>query len=135
MSCFKCRFYTGENFLACGVDPITASSSPEEGCRDWQPNPNPWGFWELLINCPHVDDVEIGSVPIDGWNLLLCDLTLPAFWYEPYGCRVDEDGVPYVVVTRDEPELGYMRAIAVGLPDPGDNVYEEDFVDNEFDDD
>ena len=37
MSCFDCRYYTGEDYLACGVDPVTAASSPEEGCRDWQP--------------------------------------------------------------------------------------------------
>ena len=74
MSCFNCRFYTGENFLACGVDPITASSSPEEGCRDWQPDPNPWGFWEVLVNPPHVDDVQIGWVPIDGWQQLACPI-------------------------------------------------------------
>jgi len=37
MSCFNCRYYTGLQILPCGVDPITAASSPEEGCREWQP--------------------------------------------------------------------------------------------------
>ena len=37
MSCYSCKYYTGEGLLPCGVDPITATSSPEEGCRDWQP--------------------------------------------------------------------------------------------------
>ena len=36
MSCKKCAFFTGEDFLPCAVDPVTATSSPEEGCRDWQ---------------------------------------------------------------------------------------------------
>lgn len=74
MSCFDCRFYTGEDFLACGVDPITAANSPELGCRDWQPIPNPWGFWEVLLNPPHVDDVQIGWVPINGWEQLCCPI-------------------------------------------------------------
>lgn len=74
MSCFDCRFYTGEDYLACGVDPITAANSPELGCRDWQPNPNPWGFWELLVNPPHIDDVQIGWVPINGWEQLVCPI-------------------------------------------------------------
>ena len=41
MSCYDCKYYTGERALLCAVDPITATSSPEEGCRDWQPAPKP----------------------------------------------------------------------------------------------
>jgi len=36
MSCFNCKFYTGSYYVACAVDPITAASSPREGCRDWE---------------------------------------------------------------------------------------------------
>ena len=68
MSCFDCKYFTGEDYLACGVDPITAANSPELGCRDWEQNPNPWGFWEVLLNPPHVDDIQIGWVPINGWR-------------------------------------------------------------------
>ena len=74
MSCYNCRFYTGEDYLACGVDPITASSSPEEGCRDWQPTQLEEQYWELLVNPPHLDDVQIGWVPVDGWQQLVCHL-------------------------------------------------------------
>lgn len=74
MSCFDCRFYTGEDFLSCAVNSDVAANSPELGCWDWQPNPNPWGFWEILVNAPHVDDVQIGSVPVQGWQQLLCHL-------------------------------------------------------------
>ena len=74
MSCFDCRFYTGEDYLACGVDPITAANSPELGCRDWQANPNPWGFLDLLVNPPHVDAEQNGWVPITGWQQLVCEL-------------------------------------------------------------
>ena len=135
MSCFDCRFYTGEDYLACGVDPITAATSPEEGCRDWQPIPNPWGFWEWLIQPPHVDHIQIGCVPINGWELIVCDyvpVQVPV-WYEPYRRRTDSDGVPGIVVTRNEFELGYARAVSI--PELDLNVYEGDFVDNEFDDD
>jgi len=38
MSCFDCRYYTGLEILPCGVNPVTAASSPEEGCSDWQPS-------------------------------------------------------------------------------------------------
>ena len=74
MPCYDCKYYTGEDFLACGVDPITAATSPEEGCREWEQNPNPWGFWEVLLNPPHVDSVQIGWVPINGWQELVCEL-------------------------------------------------------------
>ena len=36
MNCKNCAFFTGEDFLPCAVDPVTATNSPEEGCRDWQ---------------------------------------------------------------------------------------------------
>ena len=84
MSCFDCRFYTGEDYLACGVDPITAANSPELGCRDWQPNPNPWGFWEVLVNSPHVDDVQIGCVPINGWEQLVCPIVDTLLFEDDY---------------------------------------------------
>ena len=74
MSCYNCRFYTGEDYLACGVDPITASSSPKEGCRDWQPTQLEEQYWELLVNPPHVDAEQIGWVPITGWQQLVCEL-------------------------------------------------------------
>ena len=132
MSCYDCNYYTGEPLLPCGVDPITASSSPEEGCSNWE---NPWGFWEWMMRI--VDDDGTGSVPIDGWSLLVCDYVppSPAVWYEPFRRRIDEDGIPYLIVTRNEFELGYARA--VDLPDPDDDFEyddESEFVDNEFDD-
>ena len=74
MSCFDCRFYTGEDYLACGVDPITAANSPELGCRDWQPTQLEEQYWELLVNPPHVDAEQIGWVPVDGWKQLVCEL-------------------------------------------------------------
>ena len=37
MSCFDCRFYTGEDYLPCTVDRITAAKSPDLGCLQWLP--------------------------------------------------------------------------------------------------
>ena len=74
MSCFDCRFYTGEDYLACGVDPITAANSPELGCRDWEPTQLAEQYGELLVNPPHVDAEQIGWVPVDGWQQLVCEL-------------------------------------------------------------
>ena len=37
MRCFKCKYYSGELFLSCAIDPITAATSPREGCRNWEP--------------------------------------------------------------------------------------------------
>ena len=74
MPCYDCRFYTGEDYLACGVDPITAANSPELGCRDWEPTQLAEQYWELLVNPPHVDAEQIGWVPVDGWQQLVCEL-------------------------------------------------------------
>ena len=41
MSCFECRFYSGEGLLPCAVNPFTATDSPELGCREWEPKPKP----------------------------------------------------------------------------------------------
>ena len=41
MRCYNCKYYSRDLFLSCAIDPITASSSPKEGCRDWEPNPTP----------------------------------------------------------------------------------------------
>jgi len=74
-SCYKCRFYTGEDLVACGWNPHIAANSPNEGCWEFQPDPNPWGFWEwMLLNPPHVDNVQIGWVPIDGWREMVCSI-------------------------------------------------------------
>ena len=72
MSCYECRFYTGEDLAACGWNPQIAASSPEEGCWEFQPDPNPWGFWEgKLLNPSHELGELIGSVPVDGWKYMV----------------------------------------------------------------
>ena len=119
MSCFDCRFYTGEDYLACGVDPITASSSPEEGCRDWQANPNPWGFWEILVNPPHVDDIQIGCVPINGWEQLCCPIM--DIIYEDEGFRLEP--VEVRLNTIPQPYVGEW--VVVGLRVVGNSLWRD----------
>ena len=46
-SCYGCKFYSGEKFLACAVDPVTAATSPEEGCKDWEPAQ--FTFWDVAL--------------------------------------------------------------------------------------
>ena len=74
MPCYDCKYYTGEDYISCGVDPITAANSPELGCRDWEPTQLEEQYWELLVNPPHVDAEQIGWVPVDGWQQLVCEL-------------------------------------------------------------
>ena len=39
--CHDCKYYTWEAILPCAVDPMTATNSPREGCRDWEAAPQP----------------------------------------------------------------------------------------------
>ena len=69
MSCYNCRFYSGEGLLPCAVDPSTASNSPMEGCKDWEPNPNPNPTPNPTPTQPQPHILEVLSV--------LCALIVP----------------------------------------------------------
>ena len=62
MSCFNCVFYSGEGLLPCAVNPSTATDSPEEGCKDWEPTPNPTPIQPPLPPQPSYDIKDVISV-------------------------------------------------------------------------
>ena len=58
MSCFNCKMYSYESALLCGWDPITAANSPELGCRDIEPLPEPIELVvRVFINGLFFDDI------------------------------------------------------------------------------
>ena len=63
MSCFNCRMYSYESALLCGWDPITAANSPELGCRDIEPLPEPIELVvRVFINGLFYDDILFSHV-------------------------------------------------------------------------
>ena len=110
MDCKYCFYYTWEKALLCAVDPITAEHGDASNCRHFQHDP------QYIVN---------GFVTMDSPELgFMVAIPLPYKWEDHY-----EGGlVEALVVTRDA--YGFIRAVDI----PDNNVYEEEFVDNEFDD-
>ena len=63
MTCYNCKMYSYESALPCGWDPITAAQSPELGCRDMEPLPEPLEcVVRVFINGLFYDDISTSQV-------------------------------------------------------------------------